>query len=407
MNKIISIIIPIYNTEKYLDKCLNSCINQTFKDIEIILINDGSTDNSFEICKKYLKIDSRIRLFNQENKGQSFCRNFGIMNSETDFIFFLDSDDYIQLNTLESLYNKIIKDKSDIAIGGWERVNQIGDILDRFPKINENIINSSSKNSYIFSGKISLISCGILFKKNIFIENLLFFPNYAYEDVCLLPKVYYYANKISVVNECLYKWLDRENSTSNQFTMYHANSINSIYNEWLNFLLTNKEFDVIKFDLHRGVTKYLNFAKQKANLVTNNKDIINYLYCLELIINNTISKYELNQSEKRYIFSREINILFSHIKLLKNDNKKIIIYGNGIIGNIYANELINQLVAIVDLNTNSTSKYSEIYHPEKLNNMDFDKIIISVFGRENDIKDYLINELNIDESKIIVFDMLF
>ncbi|MCT7522584.1 glycosyltransferase [Aliarcobacter cryaerophilus] len=404
----ISVIIPVYNTERYLDKCLNSCINQTFKDIEIILINDGSTDNSFEICKKYLKIDSRIRLFSQENKGQGFSRNFGIMNSKSDFIFFLDSDDYIENNTIKKLYSKVIKDKSDIVIGGWKRVDETGNSISLNPIISEDIINSSNKATYIFSGQISLISCGILFNKRLFLDNFLFFQNSAYEDVCIVPVIYYLANKISIFNENLYIWLDREDSTSNNFTLYHANGINNIYNEWLNFLLKQKEFDVINKDLHKGINKYLGFAKQKASLVTNDTKVLNYLSLLEEIFNNSKTSQSTTelQNDKKYSFSRSINAIYSHIENIKDSGEKIVIYGNGNICNIYASELSNQLVAIADINYQKLSKYADVFHPKDIHNLVFDKIFISVFGREESIIKYLTDELKIDKSKIIVFNKI-
>ena len=104
--ELISIIVPIYNVSKYLDKCLNSLINQTYKNIEIILINDGSTDNSISICLKYKKKDKRIRLYNKKNGGLSSARNMGIKYSKGNYLFFVDSDDFLDLEIIEYLYNK-------------------------------------------------------------------------------------------------------------------------------------------------------------------------------------------------------------------------------------------------------------------------------------------------------------
>ena len=103
----ISIIVPVYNTEKYLSKCLNSLIKQTYKDIEIIVVNDGSKDKSLEIAKKFAKQDNRIKVFNKENGGLSSARNFGIEKASGEYIGFVDSDDYIKENMFEILYNMI------------------------------------------------------------------------------------------------------------------------------------------------------------------------------------------------------------------------------------------------------------------------------------------------------------
>ena len=99
----ISVIVPIYNVERYLDECLNSIQNQSYKDIEVILVNDGSTDSSKTICERYCEEDSRFHLINQTNQGQSVARNVGVTASKGEYIAFVDSDDIIKTNYLEKL----------------------------------------------------------------------------------------------------------------------------------------------------------------------------------------------------------------------------------------------------------------------------------------------------------------
>ena len=110
----VSIIVPVYNMEKRLNKCLDSIINQTYKNIEIIVINDGSKDNSLDIIKSYH--DDRIKIINQDNQGISVARNNGIKASSGDYLCFVDSDDYIETNMIDELVNKISIDKSDIVV---------------------------------------------------------------------------------------------------------------------------------------------------------------------------------------------------------------------------------------------------------------------------------------------------
>ena len=107
----ISIIVPVYNNYNFLDKCLDSIINQTYKNIEIILINDGSTDNSLKKLKKYAKVDSRIILINKKNEGVSKARNDGIKISTGKYITFVDSDDYLECDAIEKIYIALIKNK--------------------------------------------------------------------------------------------------------------------------------------------------------------------------------------------------------------------------------------------------------------------------------------------------------
>ena len=118
MNKLISIIMPVYNAEKYLNRSIESIMNQTYNNIEIILVNDGSTDNSLEICTSYQEKDNRIKLINQANKGVSFARNKGIDEATGDYIMFIDSDDYVEKNMIEDMVSKITEDDIDLVISG-------------------------------------------------------------------------------------------------------------------------------------------------------------------------------------------------------------------------------------------------------------------------------------------------
>lgn len=127
----VSIIIPIYNVEKYLDKCLSSCINQTFGDIEIICINDGSSDNSQLLIDKYALIDSRVRSISKVNEGVVIARNEGVCRAKGSYIFFLDADDYLSENAIEILYGEIVKYDADFVRGEYDEVDEDGYILER------------------------------------------------------------------------------------------------------------------------------------------------------------------------------------------------------------------------------------------------------------------------------------
>ena len=120
--KKVSVIIPVYNVEDYLEKCLDSVINQTLKDIEIIVVNDGSPDNSQKIIDKYRKKDKRIISVMKENGGQASARNLGIKKSHGEFLCFVDSDDWIELDMLEVLYNNAKENHSDIVTCDYFRV---------------------------------------------------------------------------------------------------------------------------------------------------------------------------------------------------------------------------------------------------------------------------------------------
>ena len=140
----VSLVVPIYNSSKYLNKCIDSLVNQTLKDIEIILINDGSTDKSLEILKNYQQKDNRIKILTQNHKKQGKARNYGISVAQGEYIGFVDSDDWCELDMFEKLYEKAIKTDSDITMcavttyndnnnGEFSQANTYAN-LDIFPK---------------------------------------------------------------------------------------------------------------------------------------------------------------------------------------------------------------------------------------------------------------------------------
>lgn len=128
MNTKISIIIPVYNVAEYLPKCLDSCIHQTLYDIEIICVNDGSTDNSLEILQGYARHDNRLRIIDQPNSGVSAARNAGMAAAQGDWILFLDADDYFSYNACERIWNESLEAPNDIIVFGGEIFPRMGEI---------------------------------------------------------------------------------------------------------------------------------------------------------------------------------------------------------------------------------------------------------------------------------------
>ena len=118
MKQLISVIVPVYNSEKYLKECINSILHQTYENIEIIIINDGSTDNSLLISQELQKEDKRIKIINQKNSGVSYSRNKGIQEATGEYIMFVDSDDFIVQNYIELMYKEITKNNYDACISG-------------------------------------------------------------------------------------------------------------------------------------------------------------------------------------------------------------------------------------------------------------------------------------------------
>ena len=156
----ISVIVPIYNAELYLEQCIESVLNQTLRDIELLLIDDGSTDNSFLICEKYKKRDNRIQLYTNKNVGQGLERNFGIKKSTGEYIAFLDSDDQYKENMLEKLYQRAIETNADMVSCRIVDMHD-GKIIKEHP-LNDKVLIGCKENTdtppFIFNCKVKLIN---------------------------------------------------------------------------------------------------------------------------------------------------------------------------------------------------------------------------------------------------------
>ena len=169
----ISVIVPVYNVEKYLKKCLNSLVNQTFQDIEIICINDGSTDNSESILNNFATKDSRIKIITQQNSGVSGARNLGILNSSSNYIMFLDADDYYNKKACELSYNTITKTQADIGVFG---ISELYNFIQIPCIVNKNIKRAVQNSSKIDLWKFQTYSVNKIYKKDFLIRNNLKFP---------------------------------------------------------------------------------------------------------------------------------------------------------------------------------------------------------------------------------------
>ena len=211
----VSVIVPVYNVEIYLNKCIESIINQTYKNIEIILVDDGSTDHSGVICDKYAKRDSRIRVLHKENGGLSDARNKGIDISNGEYLSFIDSDDWIELDMIEKMYNNAIDNSADISICRFEFVHS-----------RQAIINNFSDKITVYEGKDSILAmykylvfashaCNKLYKKELFKE-LRYPVGKLYEDQFITYKLIWNSKKIVCTESKYYYYYMRNDSIVNK-----------------------------------------------------------------------------------------------------------------------------------------------------------------------------------------------
>ena len=230
-NDLISIIIPIYNKEEYLERCVKSVIEQTYSNIEIILVDDGSKDKSSQMCDYYGEIDNRVVVVHKENGGLSDARNKGIDASKGRFLFFLDADDYIAKEAMEVLHKRITEENADIAICNFTWINTKGESLCREDVIYDEVLDKKG----LFE-KLSLepnfyyvIACNKLYNREIF-EKCRFKLGKTHEDEFIIHHVFGNCRKAVSVSKILYYYIQSENSiTTSAISIKNLDYIEAIY----------------------------------------------------------------------------------------------------------------------------------------------------------------------------------
>lgn len=213
-NPLISVVIPVYNTAPYLEKCLDSVVKQTYQNLQVIIINDGSTDNSAEICQKFTNKDNRIEFINKQNEGVSIARNIGIEKSKGEWIYFLDSDDFIDLNMFEYLIETAFKKECDIIQFGIRSFKNKQLVSERLPSNNKEY---TDLKKFIEENQLKPISACLHFINTSIIKNnsLCFNENLKHgEDMLFMYSTYSYARKIFVLDKVFYNQVLSPNSAS-------------------------------------------------------------------------------------------------------------------------------------------------------------------------------------------------
>ncbi len=263
---LISVIVPIYNVEEYLNKCVGSIVSQTYNNLEIILVDDGSLDGCPQICDKWSEQDERIKVIHKENGGLSDARNAGMEIMKGEYVSFVDGDDYIDERYIEVLYNNLVKYNAEISQVSFntEELLSSNEI-----KINVLDASVSCKNFYISKiPQMMISSCAKLFKTDL-IGNQRFPKGRNFEDQFFTPRVVYYAHNIVMSNERLYNYVNRQNSiTRVPFNAQKMLDILWVMQENRRFFKENKVFDmaIILYFHRKKLISKLNIAAYIENL---------------------------------------------------------------------------------------------------------------------------------------------
>lgn len=244
---LISVIVPIYNVEKYLDKCLDSILGQTYKNIEVILVNDGSSDNSEAICLAYASKDNRIVYYKKENGGLSDARNFGLDKMRGKYVTFVDSDDYLAPQFLEKLYNAIKKYDAQVAMCPFHIVFEGNDnVITKSFLMLKNVVTGKEVLKEVLGkeGYVSVVACCKLYASSCF-ENLRFDKGKYFEDEYINFKLFYPLTKVAIVEDALYYYVQRQNSiTNSKMSKKKISNMLDFLDSRMDFYQLNKEIEL-------------------------------------------------------------------------------------------------------------------------------------------------------------------
>lgn len=327
-NELISIIVPIYNTEKYLRQCLDSILNQTYTNFEVLLVNDGSTDSSGMICQEYVENDSRFRYFEKENGGASSARNLGLERSGGAYITFIDSDDWVEPNYLDVLYTALKENDTDVAISTYKRFAQDGVFyLRSYSREDDEFLNigTRSRDSFLEIlprlGELdhSFYSISSKLIKREIIGNLLFDEQVSYaEDLNFFFYLYLGVESVVYVRDYTYVYRTHDASTSQNVNELQALQELEIYKKMFQqidrmglptFHYFKRMENVVTyrisgFPTSKAIREYESFVSEVREMVTYQQPLIslivpiynveNYLWsCLDSIAKQTYSNIEV------------------------------------------------------------------------------------------------------------------
>ena len=327
-NELISIIVPIYNTEKYLHQCLDSILNQTYANFEVLLVNDGSTDSSGIICQEYVERDSRFRYFEKDNGGVASARNLGLEHSEGTYITFIDSDDWVEQNYLDVLYTALKENDTDVAISTYKRFAQDGVFyLRSYSREDDEFLNlgTRSRDSFLEIlprlGELdhSFYSISSKLIKRKIVGNLLFDEQVSYaEDLNFFFHLYLGVESVVYVRDYTYIYRTHDASTSQNVNELKALQELEIYKSMFQqidrmglptFYYFKRMENVVTyrisgFPTSKAIREYESFVSEVRERVTYQQPLIslivpiynveNYLWsCLDSIAKQTYSNIEI------------------------------------------------------------------------------------------------------------------
>ncbi|MDD2509187.1 MAG: glycosyltransferase [Aliarcobacter skirrowii] len=444
-NSLISIIIPIYNSERYLKRCLDTVVSQSLKDIEIICIDDCSTDKSIEIVEDFITYDKRVKLFkNKRNRGVSFCRNYGIKIANSDYIGFVDSDDSIDINMYKTMYELAKQDDSCMVICNFRAIDKFG--IKDFKTFSKNQTKETLFKKTL-SKELAPFPVNRIYKKELFIKNkIAYIENRVYEDAEATHKLIYYADKISICEDIFYNYHINPNSITTSFENKKIDDIFYVLESTKKFLknvnifeIYNEEyFTMIKISvnnvLYHLIQQKISLKIKLRNLEYLWKNIFSYedinsmhyniillwLYKSFLILKDNKMYFDIfckNISFNKKIVENMKNLVYEELGLSYNiikqlkENKisTIYLYGAGDIAKKLIPEIENLSIEILGIIDSHAKKNDSLlgYSVNKFEDIDFQSKIIVVSSEYSAYEITTFLENQVEDFEIINFYSIY
>lgn len=310
--KTVTVIVPVYNVEKYLDRCINSIVGQTYRNLEIILVDDGSPDGCPEMCDAWRERDSRIKVIHKKNAGLGYARNTGIDNATGEYLCFVDSDDYIAIDAIEKAYNCALQYNADIVSYGYYVVDSNGKVAGKYlPKPYKSFFEGNEVRGYVLPNMIAtdpnagdefwMSMCGGLFSNELITRakwRLVSERDVISEDIFSLLRLYKSVNRVAFVQEAFYFYCNNTTSLTHTIREDRYDKIRDFYD------MAVKECDNLGYS-----------EEVKRRLVKPYLD--NTLAALKMVL-----QAELQSSQKRKSFNKIVKDELFHKAIKKVDMKK-------------------------------------------------------------------------------------
>lgn len=309
--ELITIIVPIYNVEQYLKQCIESLLQQSYKNIEIILVNDGSTDRSADICEIFRKKDNRIKVVNKSNEGLGYARNSGLKIANGKYVTFVDSDDYVDEDMIKVLYEAIIKNKSDTSLGGFKKINNDGKVLfieeykkeifegkDVYNKLFPKMLGSCPEKS----DSIRMSVWNTMYSMDIIKENNIKFKSereYISEDIIFDMEYYKYSNSVAIINESFYYYRTNNLSLTMKYKSDRFKLIKKLYKYIEEQLIKSNINSEVIYRAQRQFMINIRMCIKQENVKVSSKTIIEAIkniksICSDELVQDIIKKYPVH-----------------------------------------------------------------------------------------------------------------